>query len=538
LLNVRRICIVAAGTILAVVSCPRAALSTISFSGDTSIGSQFIIGNTSFGTFRIDGGSTYTTSSNTVSLGYQPSGFGIATVTGSGSQWTLTNSSSIDVGASGVGRLEVLNGGVLTWVTSFNGIDIASGSTGSQGTVIVDGAGSLINTGGINIGYPFGSSGGAAVLQITGGASVFSSQTAISTLGRLELGNGFFRTGQFTSNNGVIVGSGEVNIPSTSPFTIGGRIESSGGLLRFSGPSGTMQNNGVIAAEGAPLEFNRAITNSTNGANAAEITLRSGTVRAGLLTSSGPQLTNSAVLAAIGGTNDFFGRITNTTTGSIAVTNNSVMIFHDDVTADGGTITVFPGSTAVFLEDLTMNPGSTLLANIAGTNQNTGFGVVEVVGVAQVAGSVQATLASGFTPQAGDSFPLVAASSISGTLALGNMPSLAAGLKWDLDVDTNRVILNVVPGLAGDYNGNGTVDSADYALWRKTVDQTGPNLPADGNSDGKVDGADYDFWRSRLGNSIGSSLGSALAVPEPNTTILFFAATTLVLCGWRKLHLR
>ena len=422
----------------AFVCCPKLALSAVSFTGDTTIGSQLIVGNNSFGTFRIDGGSNYTTTSSTVILGSSSTGVGIATVTGAGSQWTFTNSNGVDVGSSGFGRLEILNGGVVTFSQTFGaGIDIGNNS-GGQGTVVVDGTGSLLNSSGVNVGQQFGQ-GGAALLQISNNAMVFSNQTAISSAGRVELINGLLRAGQFSTNNGVIVGSGEVTFPSTSSITNSGRLEASNGSLRFTGTSGTIQNNGVIAAEDGTLEFNRAITNHTNGDSAAEITLRNGLVRAGLLTTNGPQLTNSAVLAAIGGTNDFHGRVTNTATGNIAVTNHSVLIFHDDVTADGGTITVFPGSSAIFLEDLTMNAGSTLLADLAGTNQDTGFGDVEVVGVAQLAGNVQATLAAGFTPQAGDTFPLVAASSISGALALGDMPALPAGLKWDLDAEPNRV---------------------------------------------------------------------------------------------------
>jgi T5SS/PEP-CTERM-associated repeat protein len=499
------------------------------------IGSPFYVGYTGFGTFRIDGGSTYTTSSSTASIGFQSTAVGIATVTGAGSQWTLSNSSGIDVGGAGFGRLEVLNGGVVTSSPTFSGgIDIAN-STGSQGTVVVDGAGSLINAYQINVGFGT-SSGGTGLLQISNNAMVFVTQASISTFGRVELSNGLLRAGQFSTNNGVFIGSGEVILPSTSSMTNYGRMEASGGSLRFTGANGSLTNFGVIAAEGGTLEFNRTINNNINGSNAAEITLRNGVVRAGLLSSSGTQLTNSAVLAAIGGTNDFYGRVTNTTTGSIAVTNHSVLIFHDDVTADGGTITVFPGSSAVFLEDLTMNEGSQLHADLAGTNQNTGFGDVEVVGVAQLAGSVQVSLASGYMPAAGDSFQLVAASSISGSLGLGYMPALPTGLKWDLDTEPNRVLLNVVPGLAGDYNGNGTVDSADYVVWRKTFDQTGENLAADGNSNGRVDAADYEFWRSRLGNPPGSGAAIATAVPEPATITLLFAGLALVGYRGRKLQ--
>jgi hypothetical protein len=183
-----------------------------------------------------------------------------------------------------------------------------------------------------------------------------------------------------------------------------------------------------------------------------------------------------------------------------------------------------------------MNAGSKLLANLAGTNQDTGFGDAEVVGVAQLAGSVGASLASGYTPQAGDKFPLIVASSLSGSLGLGDMPALPAGLKWDLDMDANRVLLTVVPGLAGDYNGDGAVNSADYVVWRKTFNQTGANLPADGNSNGRVDAADFDFWRSRVGNPSGSGMATAAAIPEPASITLLFAGLALVVYRRRKLQ--
>lgn len=70
----------------------------------------------------------------------------------------------------------------------------------------------------------------------------------------------------------------------------------------------------------------------------------------------------------------------------------------------------------------------------------------------------------------------------------------------------------------GDYNDNGTVDAADYVLWRKTLNQSAtPNgSGADGNGDGTVNAGDYTFWRARFGNDVGGAeSGVGSAIPEP-----------------------
>jgi hypothetical protein len=72
------------------------------------------------------------------------------------------------------------------------------------------------------------------------------------------------------------------------------------------------------------------------------------------------------------------------------------------------------------------------------------------------------------------------------------------------------------PAVAGDYNGNGVVDMADYVLWRN-----GGPLQNEVSSTGTVDAADYDAWRTRFGNTsgAGSSLASGTAVPEPTVLV-------------------
>jgi hypothetical protein len=69
-------------------------------------------------------------------------------------------------------------------------------------------------------------------------------------------------------------------------------------------------------------------------------------------------------------------------------------------------------------------------------------------------------------------------------------------------------------GVAGDYNNDGTVNAADYVLWRK-----GGSLANEVADVGTISAADYAEWRARFGNpSLGSgaSIGGG-AVPEPSS---------------------
>jgi hypothetical protein len=90
------------------------------------------------------------------------------------------------------------------------------------------------------------------------------------------------------------------------------------------------------------------------------------------------------------------------------------------------------------------------------------------------------------------------------------------------------------PGVNGDYNGNGVVDAADYAIWRKNLGLTGGATKAqgDGTGDGNVTSDDYDYWRARFGNTSGSGSGiSTAAVPEPNTIGMLLMSLVLSASG-------
>jgi hypothetical protein len=110
-----------------------------------------------------------------------------------------------------------------------------------------------------------------------------------------------------------------------------------------------------------------------------------------------------------------------------------------------------------------------------------------------------------FTPALDNVFSfLSAAGGVTGTFGTTSLPDLVAGLAWSISYTSSTVQLSVVQAsLPGDYNLDGTVDAADYVVWRK-IDNTPEG---------------YDAWRTHFGQSLGNGAGAmgaaSAATPEP-----------------------
>ena len=89
-------------------------------------------------------------------------------------------------------------------------------------------------------------------------------------------------------------------------------------------------------------------------------------------------------------------------------------------------------------------------------------------------------------------------------------------------------------GLPGDFNRDGTVDAADYVVWRNNVGTTNtlPNDPTGGT----IGATQYNTWRAYFGQTAGPGPGSGAAqlakVPEPMTTLMLFIA--MAIAGLRR----
>jgi hypothetical protein len=70
------------------------------------------------------------------------------------------------------------------------------------------------------------------------------------------------------------------------------------------------------------------------------------------------------------------------------------------------------------------------------------------------------------------------------------------------------------PPLAGDYNGDSSVDAADYIIWRRTLgNRVEPYSGGDGSGNGVVSDYDHVVWRAGFGSSAAAGgAGSAMSL--------------------------
>ena len=148
------------------------------------------------------------------------------------------------------------------------------------------------------------------------------------------------------------------------------------------------------------------------------------------------------------------------------------------------------------------------------------FGKLIVSGEARLEGTLRTELVGGFIPLAGDSFEVMTYGS-----RMGEYATVDGGtVDYSTNYGANSLVLTVVAPaaaltveLAGDYNGDGTVDADDYTVYRDTLGQIVPKFSlADGNGDGIVDKNDYHVLKANFGNSQ-FLLSSSVLAAIPNT---------------------
>ncbi len=73
--------------------------------------------------------------------------------------------------------------------------------------------------------------------------------------------------------------------------------------------------------------------------------------------------------------------------------------------------------------------------------------------------------------------------------------------------------------LPGDFNGDQTVNLADYTVWRDNLGGPDQGIYLNGAGDGSplIGMGDYQLWKASFGNSVGPALASSTAIPTPSS---------------------
>lgn len=142
---------------------------------------------------------------------------------------------------------------------------------------------------------------------------------------------------------------------------------------------------------------------------------------------------------------------------------------------------------------------------------------LDVSRYAFLGGTLEVTLADGYTPEVNDAFTLITTGEE--VQGMFNELMLPAGFEWDVNYNANNLVLSVL-GLAqpleGDFNGDGHVNLADYTVWRD-------------NLGGLYDTSHYTQWKNNFGLSAPSaSFTQSAKVPEPTAVILLLTAASAV----------
>jgi DNA-binding beta-propeller fold protein YncE len=87
----------------------------------------------------------------------------------------------------------------------------------------------------------------------------------------------------------------------------------------------------------------------------------------------------------------------------------------------------------------------------------------------------------------------------------------------------------------GDYNRNGTVDAADYLVWRDKVFRPGilPNQIGGGNPF-FIDLEDYRYWAANFGRTAASDAFVETLVPEPSSMLILVIGAIAAAAHWQN----
>lgn len=471
------------------------------------------------GTFDIANGVTYTINGNLGTTGaLNKIGDGTLVLAGTGAYTDGTTVAggllrAASTAALGTGPLDINGGNVeitgdanigLPGVTGPNSVNIAAGgslSTDPGDDLTIGSFGQILMTDGMvsarRVRAMFGS-------ELTGSGTVAARFLAdvgsmIEATGDLDLGdaaavNGFYSAGdlKITTGTTTLHDANTAVLDSSALVTLG---DGAGGSATLAAPNGLTVDFGAnIVGFGAVETPNTAATPLMNNGHIGG-------------NSPAEMITLSGYVKGVG------------TLDNVTITGTDAPGFSP--------ATVVRGSVLY---------NGTLQIDVEGSSAGEFDRIEHLIGdgVADLGGALEVIADANVDVEVGDFLQFIyAEGGIFNEFESVVLPSLNNGKAFRLIYGETIVGLEVI--LQGDYNSDGVVNAADYAMWRDTLGQSGAGLPADGNGDEIVNQPDYGVWRANFGMAAGSgsSLNEAANVPEPSTLVLLLSAGAMLLCRRR-----
>jgi T5SS/PEP-CTERM-associated repeat protein len=534
---------------------------------------SFVIGRGGDGTYMIRAGH-HSAGSTDFYLGLQESGNGTLDIEGQGVEMDALG---VYVGNTGDGELKLTDQAKLT--TSAFYIARNSKATLTNSDIIATGAeaeiaGELILEPGSSFEMPsgtlktgiaaLGNLGATPEIHLTGNGES-ADRTRVSVQ-HLHIGNGVAST--YVAGNSQLEVQGLLNVASSSTVLISAGTVTAGTISVGAGGTG----GSFAALNGATIDTTFASGVAAFVGPGANFSIESNAT-AHLLGS----MDISGVAKALGGGVIGASRVLIRSGGQLDVLTGSIVVggnVHSLPTLPAGTVLVRPGGILQGVKGLSgvsaikgkiivggdmivgQSPGiltvegdvefqstGRLLMEVGGLTAGDNYDQLQTTGAIAMGGVIDIQVingAGGWTvPVEGQQFTLLsAAGGISGSFANAvGLRSITDNFRidWGLTAgatEATATALNVA--LLGDFDENGTVQSADLALWRAGFGMSGSASHMQGDADGDrdVDGSDFLVWQRQLGLTA-TALAAAAVVPEPGCACLAAIAAGCV-CGFSR----
>jgi T5SS/PEP-CTERM-associated repeat protein len=411
-------------------------------------------------------------------LGHVAGSSGTLTLNQNNNQFNVTGSNINDteliIGRYGTGALNVSGGADVNVANEFGSV-ILGDYEGSNGTAIIDGAGSTLTVGSAL----FVGRGGTGTMNVLAGGTVtngFAGEP--DDLASARIGPGVVTvdgTGStWISAQYLMVGSGDTG---TMNVLNGGNVSSRSGFIGWYGV-------GEVTVDGAGSTWNNTSALYVDGGGPGTLHVTNGGRAQANYVDVGP-------FGEIHGDGDIVGYVVSGGLISPGTTTGALHVDGDYAQSD-----IRAGQTYY---------GELLIELASGSS----YDQLIVSNRATLFGTLTVSLLDGFIPSVGQSFTIVTANDIYGTFATETLPSVP-NLAFDVIYNAQSVVLTVLSALPGDYNEDGAVDAADYVVWRKT----------DGTQER------FNTWRANFGSTAASGNGSSVnsTVPEPPSLIMLVIA--------------